>query len=131
MLYYFLPGNRPDEPTDHFLDIRAPTVIPGKFGRWNGRQCSVLNLELGAAIKSYGRSPIKMMGNRCRSLSPNCFHVSSVSPQNLHRFTSFGARFLRFGFANDLVLFSLPKSIDLARKKTSPAIWSSSIPPPQ
>jgi hypothetical protein len=73
-------------------------------------------MELGAAIKSYGRSPIKMMGNRCRSLSPNRFHVhvSPVSPRNLHRFTSFGARFLRFGRANDLALFALPKSIDLA-----------------
>jgi hypothetical protein len=34
--YYFLPGNRPDELTGHLLDIRAPTVIPGNSGWWDG-----------------------------------------------------------------------------------------------
>src|ERR1700761_3934670 len=72
-------------------------------------------MEFGPAIRSYGRFPIKMMGYQCRFLSPNRFHahVSPVSPRNLHQFTSFGVRFLHFCQANDLVLFSLPKPIDL------------------
>jgi hypothetical protein len=52
---------------------------------------------------------------KLRFLSLNRFHghVSLVSPRNLHQFTSFRARFLRVCWANDLVLFSLPKPINL------------------
>jgi hypothetical protein len=55
-------------------------------------------MKFGSAIRSYGRFPIKMMGDQCRFLSLDRFHarVSPVSLQNLRRFTSFGVRFLRF-----------------------------------
>jgi hypothetical protein len=93
-------------------------------------------MKFGSAIRSYGRFPIKMMGDQCRFLSPNRFHahVSLVSPRNLHQFTSFGVRFLRFCQANDLVLFPFPKPIDLTPwrpQEDLTVIWSSLIPPPQ